>query len=62
MDEHVLCAWTHKNVAEWSDPEGGRREITLASMMSALAVPDARRRAEDLEYRGSLKQLVEAAQ
>lgn len=62
MEEHVLCAWTHKpeNVPEWSDPKGGRLPITLESMMTALAIPNARRRAEDLEHQGNLKQLVEA--
>lgn len=62
MDEHVLCAWTHKpeNVPEWTNPNGGRKPISLADMLAAVGVPDARQRAEDLEHRGSLKQLVEA--
>lgn len=60
MDEHVLCAWTHKaqNVPEWSDPAGGRKPIALADIMAALDVPDASLHAERIETRGSLKQLV----
>lgn len=63
MDEHVLCAWTHKpeNVPEWSNPHGGRKPISLADMLAAVGIPDARLRAEDLEHRGSLKLLVEVA-
>lgn len=63
MDEHVLCAWTHKpeNVPEWTDPYGGRKPISLAAMMEALEVPDAHRRAEDLEHRGSLRQHLSAS-
>ena len=49
MDRFDLADWTHEpeNVAEWEDPKGSRRAISLERMMAAVGLDNPIQRARE---------------